>query len=199
MLAVLIVEADPKEVDAALRAGHYRCSACGQGVLAPWGFARRRRLRDRGREVLLRPRRSRCASCHVTHVLLSKVAFLRRRDLAEVIGEALLGRFMEGDSRADVARRAGVHVDTARGWFRSFARRAGEIRVVFGALAHRLDPSLAPIAARGFAPMDALEAIGVAAAAARRQLGPAPLWSFVSGATGGLLLSNTNRPLPLVR
>lgn len=186
-------------VEAALRAGHYRCSACGRGRLRPWGFARRRRLRDRGREVFLRPRRCRCASCHVTHVLLSNVAFLRRRDLAEVIGEALLARFMDGVSRAAVARRAGVHADTVRGWFRSFARRAEEIRVVFGALAHRLDPMLAPIAPRGFAPLDALEAIGVAAATARRQLGPAPLWSFVSGATGGLLLSNTSCPLPLWR
>jgi hypothetical protein len=60
---VLMVEPDPVEVEATLLADGYGCLACGVGRLRPWGFARRRRLRDRGREVDLRPRRSRCVSC----------------------------------------------------------------------------------------------------------------------------------------
>ncbi len=132
-------------------------------------------------------------------MLFPTVAFVRRRDLAEVIGEALRARFANGESRAATARRAGVHPDTARGWFRRFSARAGEIRTAFGALAYALDPRLGAIEARGSPEKDALEAIGVAAAAARRRFGEARLWSFVSGATGGLLLANTSSPLPLFR
>jgi hypothetical protein len=193
---VLMVEADAVEVEKKLAAGAYGCAGC-SGRLRPWGFARSRRLQDRGREVELRPRRSRCVSCLVTHVLLPTVALLRRRDLAEVIGEALRARFLEGKSRAKVAEGAGVHSITARRWCARFAAKAEEIRVAFTSLAHELDASLGPVEARGSPEVDALEAIGVAAAAAARRLGPAPLWHFVAGASGGLLLSNTRCDLPL--
>jgi hypothetical protein len=193
---VLMVEADAARVEARLVAGEYGCPACGVGWLRPWGFARRRVLRDRVRPLGLRPRRSRCGSCLVTHVLLSTVVLLRRRDLAEVIGEALHARFVGGKSRAKVAAVAGVHPDTARGWLRRFVERAPEIRVCFTELAHRLDAGLGAIEARGSPACDALEAIGVAAGAATRRLGPAPVWEFVAGASDGLLLSNTNCPLP---
>ena len=188
-----MVEADQDVVEADLAAGRLICGVCG-GRLAPWGHARWRKLRDRGRFVRLRPRRARCASCLVTHVLLPVVALLRRRDLAEVIGEALRSRHLDGISRRAVAERAGVHPDTARGWLRRCAARAGDIRADFAALAHRYDPQLPPIEARGSPAVDALEAIGVAAAV--RFLGPAPLWDFVAGASGGRLLSNTSCPLP---
>lgn len=194
---MMMVEDDPSGVEARLQAGEYRCGDCSAGRLRPWGFARRRRLRDRGRAVELRPRRSRCGSCHVTHVLLPTVALLRRRDLAEVVGEALHARFVKGKSRSVVASAAGVHADTARGWLRRFRARAVEIRVLFSTWAHRLDASLGPIRPAGSAEADALEAIGVAAAAAARRLGPVPLWAFVAGASSGLLLSNTSCPLPL--
>lgn len=73
--------------------------------------------------------------------------------------------------------------------------RAEDVRAHFWRLAHRLDASLGGIEARGSGVADALEAIGVAAAAAVRRFGPASsLWAFVSGATGGGLLSNTNCP-----
>jgi len=194
---VIMVEADVGRVEARLAAGKYGCVACGVGRLRPWGFARRRRLRDRGRWLVLRPRRGRCGLCLVTHVLLPTVALLRRRDLAEVIGEALHARFVEHKSRAEVTVGAGVHSDTARGWLRRFAARAGEIRELFTTWAHHFDAGLGAIEARGSPEADALEAIGVAAAAAARRLGPSPLWSFVAGASGGLLLCNTSCPLPL--
>jgi hypothetical protein len=134
--------------------------------------------------------------CLVTHVLLPTVALVRRRDLVEVIGEALRARFVDGKSRAEVAEGAGVLAATARGWLRRFVARAPEIRELFTAWAHHLDAGLGSIEARGSPEADALEAIGVAAAAATRRLGPAPLWGFVAGVSGGLLLSNTSCPLP---
>lgn len=193
---MLMVGPDPLEVEAKLVAGGYCCVACGAGRLRPWGFARRRRVRDRDREVELRPRRSRCGSCLVTHVLLPTVVLLRRRDLAEVIGEALHARFVEGRSRAKVAEGAGVGVLTARRWCDRFMVRAEGIRVTFTGWAHLLEPSLGAIEARGSPAVDAMEAIGVAAAAAARRFGPGPLWGFVAGASGGLLLANTKCHLP---
>ena len=193
---VMMVEADAGRVEMRLFAGEYECGACGEGRLRPWGFARRRRLRDRGRHVVVRPRRARCVSCLVTHVLLPTVALLRRRDLAEVIGAALEARFVHGKSRVEVTKAAGVLPDTARGWLRRFTARAVEIRGLFSSWAHHFDASLGAIEARGSPEADALEAIGVAAAAAARRLGPCPLWGFVAGASGGMLLSNTSCPLP---
>lgn len=189
-----MVEPDQNAVEAALVAGRLVCD-CG-GELRPWSHARWRTLRNVTEWVRLRPRRARCASCLVTQVLLPTTLLLRRRDLAAVIGEALWSRHLDGASLATVAGRAGVVFDTARGWFRRYAERAEDIRETFTALAHRYDPQLPPIEARGSPCADALEAIGVAAAAAVRFLGPAPLWDFVAGASGGRLLSNTSRPLP---
>jgi len=191
-----MVEPDQDAVEADLLAGRLLCGVC-DGRLAPWGHARWRTLRDRTRLVRLRPRRARCASCQLTHVLLPVFALLRRRDLAEVIGEALRSRHLNGLSRRAMAAQAVVHPDTARGWLRRLAEKAEDIRAEFTALAHRYDPQLPPIEARGSPAADALEAIGVAAAAAVRFLGPAPLWDFVAGASGGRLLSNTTSPLPV--
>jgi hypothetical protein len=192
---VLMVGSDADEVERDLVGGLLVCPGC-DGELRPWGFARWRAVRERGREWRLRPRRSRCRCCGGTHVLLSVVVLLRRRDLAAVIGDVLRRRHLEGVSRREVAEFAGAHPDTARGWLRRFAARAEAIRVHFTLLAHRLDPLLPPIEPRGSPPADALEAIGVAAAAATRRLGPAPLWDFVAAASGGLLLANTSVPLP---
>lgn len=190
-----MVEPDEASVEQTLVAGQIACQACG-GELRPWGFARWRKLRNRGEEVVeLRPRRSRCRSCAVTHVLLPTVALLRRVDLAEVIVEALTRRYQEGLSRSKTAQGAGVPFDTARAWMRRFEARAEDIRVHFAALAWRFDPQLCPIEPEGSPARDALSAIGAAAQAAVRSLGPAPLAAFVTGGSGGRLLSNTNIPL----
>jgi hypothetical protein len=100
--AMQMVEADPASVEARLRAGEVSCVDCG-GELRPWGWARLRTLRDHGRPVRLPPRRSRCRGCLVTHVLLPTLVFIRRADLAAVIGEALLAIHREGKSRQQVA------------------------------------------------------------------------------------------------
>ncbi|MGH7080645.1 MAG: DUF6431 domain-containing protein [Acetobacteraceae bacterium] len=190
-----MVDGDPAPVETKLVAGEYVCPCC-CGRLRPWGFARRRRLRDRGGEVEVRPRRSRCASCLVTHVLLPTLALLRRRDVAEVIGEALMARFVGGCSRAKVAEAARVRPQTARRWCDRFVLRAEVIRAAFTGLAHDLDASLGPIVAQGSPAANALEAIGVAGAAAAGRWGPTRLWWFVAGASGGMLLANTRCDLP---
>jgi hypothetical protein len=193
---MMMVDPRPDRVEAKLTSGEYRCPSCGDGRLAPWGFARRRKLRCRGAEVWLRPRRGRCVRCLVTHVMLSTVALLRRRDVAEVIGEALTSRHLEGKSRSVIAAEAEVPFDTACRWQHRFSANSGEIRELFSTLAHQLDASLGPIQARHSPEANALEAIGVAAAAATRRFGRGSLWGFVAGASSGRLLSNTSCLLP---
>src|SRR2546430_1587616 len=151
-----MVEADAESVESRLVAGQIACPGCG-GELRPWGHARWRTLRDHGRPVRLRPRRSRCRSCLVTHVLLPVLALLRRLDLAAVIVEALVARHLEGRSRVEVTRLAGAPWDTVRGWLRRFERRAVEIRAELVALAHRWDADLGPIEPRATEALDALE------------------------------------------
>lgn len=190
-----MVEADAASVESRLLAGQIACPGCG-GELRPWGHARWRTLRDHGRPMRLRPRRSRCRYCLVTHVLLPTLVLLRRLDLATVIVEALVGRHLECRSRVEVTRAAGAPWDTVRGWLRRFEERAGEIRAEFAALAQGWDAELPPMEPRGTTALDALDAIGVAAAAAVRRFGPTPLWALVAGASGGRLLSNTSSPIP---
>ena len=101
-----MIEVDAESVESRLAAGEIACPECG-GELRPWGHARWRTLRDHGRPVRLRPRRSRCRRCLVTHVLLPVLVLLRRMDLATVIGAALVARHVERRSRAELARAAG--------------------------------------------------------------------------------------------
>ena len=108
-----MVEPDAGSVETRLVAGEIACADCG-GELRPWGYARRRTLRDHGKPVSVRPRRSRCRSCMVTHVLLPVLLLLRRADLAATIGEALVARHVERLRRAEVVIAAGAPADTVR-------------------------------------------------------------------------------------
>jgi len=128
--------------------------------------------------------------------LLPAVMLLRRMDLVAVIGEALTVIYVEGRRRREVAAAAGAPLATVRGWRRRFQERAEEVRLHFTALAHRWDPELGGIEPRGSVMTDALEAMGMAAAAWVRRFGPEPLWSLVAAASAGRLLSNTSYPLP---
>ncbi len=190
-----MVEQEEGSVEARLQAGEIACEGCG-GELRPWGYARKRGSRDRGRVIEVRPRRARCRGCRGTHVLLPTLALLRRVDLAEVIGEALRAMHVEGVSHREAAKASGAPMDTVRGWRRRFSQRAEQIRVHFTALAQGWDAELGGIEPKGSAVLDALEAIGVAAAAGVRRFGRQALWSLVAGASGGRLLSNTSCPLP---
>jgi hypothetical protein len=190
---VLMVEADAARVEQELTAGQYECPACG-GTLRPWGHARARLLGRGGEGVRVRPRRSRCGTCLVTHVLLPVLALLRRCDLSERIGEALVLK-VAGWGHRRIAAAVGIPPSTVGDRGRRFVANAEAIRVRFTVLAYALDPRLGAIEPRASPLADALEAVVVAAGAAARAFGPAPLWRFVAGASQGRLLA-PHRPEP---
>jgi hypothetical protein len=211
---VLMVGTDPVQVELALRAGELACPRCG-GVLGPWGWARGRWLRGRGgAQQRVRPRRGRCRdrACRATHVLLPTVGLLRRLDVAEVIGAALLARAGQASLR-QIAVGLGVPLSTVRGWLERMAERAELVQAHFTRLAVWLDPSADAPKPRGSPLGDAVEAIGVAAVAAARRFGsrgpgsaPGGPWRLAAGATGGRLLAplalspstgNTSSPFPV--
>lgn len=187
-----IVGTDADEVERGLVAGEVSCPDCGGG-LRPWGSARWRVVRRAGAIERRRPRRGRCRGCGSTHVLISTDSLLRRRDLAEVIGAALVAK-ASGIGHRRAAQVVGVPASTVRGWFRRFAANAEAVRVWFTVLAHGLDLMLAPLAPAGTPLGDAVEAVAVAARAASLRLAPVAPWSFASTASGGRLLSNTGCP-----
>lgn len=189
-----IVGINGPEVERALVAGELDCPCCGHR-LVPWGWGGWRSVRLWGGvEERRRPRRSRCSSCRVTHVLLWADTLLRRRDGVWVIGAALTAR-ARGMSIGKVAAAVpGVAFSTVRGWVRRFAVNAEGVRVRFTVLAHDLDPLLAPVRPAASTVGDAVEAIGVAAQAAARRLGPVDAWSFAASGSGGRLLANTGCP-----
>jgi transposase-like protein len=176
----------PLEVDQLLMAGELRCPGCA-GELRPWGHARERGLRDETVVVTLRPRRSSCSRCRRTHVLLPTSTLVRRADTVEVIGQALLAKAAGAGHRC-IAAVLDRPVSTVRGWLRRFGARAESVRALFTALLYALDASAAAVGVTGSVFADALQVLGLAAAAAARLFRPRPAWQFASAASGGLLL-----------
>ncbi|MEU6895898.1 DUF6431 domain-containing protein [Streptomyces sp. NPDC046557] len=81
---VLIVDNDVLLVERQPRQGRLSCPSCG-AALAPWWHGRPREIRgDLGARLFLRPRRTRCPGCKVTHMLLAEAFWPRRADAAEV-------------------------------------------------------------------------------------------------------------------
>jgi hypothetical protein len=185
---MLTVGVHASDVERRLAEGRLRCPDCA-GVLAPWGHARPRVLRgEGGGSVRLRPRRTRCGWCTRTHVLLPVTSLLRRCDAVEVIGAALVAR-AAGAGHRTIAARLGRPAGTVRGWLRRFARWAEQVRAWFTQLAAVLDPEFVPLAPAGSPFPDAVAAIGMAAAAAVRRLGPCAPWRLVVAASNGRLLA----------
>src|SRR6266705_1513216 len=127
---MVTVGADAGVVERRLAAGRLRCPGC-SGRLAGWGHARERVIRGEGGiGWRLRPRRSRCGGCGVTHVLLPVSCLLRRADGVAVIWAALAGK-AAGLGHRPVARRLGRPESTVRGWMARFASRTELIRGLF--------------------------------------------------------------------
>ncbi|WP_370946411.1 hypothetical protein AB5J62_02170 [Amycolatopsis sp. cg5] len=188
---MVTVEVDACGVDRRLAAGELSCPECA-GVLVGWGYGRERTVRGPDEVVRLRPRRSRCVRCGVTHVLLPVVALLRRADLASVIGAALVAKAAGAGHRriAGVLRRP---TETVRGWLRCFAARAEAVRSVFTRWVRSLSPDPvmpAPVAGR-WPGADAVAAIIAAARALADRFGmlELPLWDAAAGVSGGRLLA----------
>lgn len=184
---MVMVGNDEVLVEEQLRSGGLGCPGCG-GRLRPWGHARWRTSRARSGPVRHRPRRGRCGGCGATQVLLPSRWLPRRADSSGVIGAALLAK-ARGAGHRPIARLLGRPDATVRGWLRRFAARAEGWRRGFTALLMALDPEPGPIAPRGSSLADAVEAVGLAAAAASRRFGPRPPWRYAATASRGLLLA----------
>jgi hypothetical protein len=184
-------------VERRLAAGRLRCPAC-SGLLVGWGHARERVIRGQGGiGWRLRPRRSRCGGCGVTHVLLPVSCLLRRADGVAVIWAALAGK-AAGLGYRPIASGLGRPASTVRDWLARFAARAGAVRGLFTVWLCALDADPPPLAPAGSVVADAVAAIAAAAGAAGRRwagrlvsLSPGELASSVSA---GLLLSPSWAP-----
>src|SRR5215207_5081178 len=127
--AMLTVETDPVAVEQRLGSGRLACPGC-SGVLARWGHARGRRVRDTDGGLWIVPRRARCSGCGATHVLLPVLLLVRRADTAAVIGAGLTAK-ATGSGHRLIAALLGRPPETVRGWLRRFTGRVEAVRVVF--------------------------------------------------------------------
>jgi hypothetical protein len=189
---MVTVGADARVVERRLAAGRLRCPGC-SGRLAGWGHARERVIRgESGIGWRLRPRRSRCGGCGVTHVLLPVSCLLRRADGVAVIWAALAGK-AAGLGFRPIALGLGRPASTVRDWLARFAGRAGAVRGLFTVWLCALDADPPPLIPAGSVVADAVAAVTAAAAVAGRRwagqlvsLSPGELASSVSA---GLLLA----------
>jgi hypothetical protein len=196
---VAIVWPCPLPVDAYVAAGRkvevprLVCPSCA-GPLVFWsGYWRHVRAAGRCRKIFVP--RVRCGPCRVSHALLPAFVLAWRLDVAETVG-AVIGQVAGGGCGVrPAAARLGVPYTTARGWVRRFRARAGELGVVFAALAVELGgEAISPAAEAG---RFALAAIGAAFGAATGLPGWLRLgaWRFASSVSGGrLIAANAGSP-----
>jgi hypothetical protein len=102
---VVIVGIDAASVEADLVGGLLACPVCG-ARLRPWGHALEREIRLGASSERRRFRRSRCAECGITHVLVPEDTLVRRRDAVEVIGAALVAK-AQGAGHRSIAKLLG--------------------------------------------------------------------------------------------
>jgi len=196
---LVTVEADQGQVESRLAAGQVDCPGC-PGKLRPWGWARPREVH--GITGVLRPRRSRCSTCLVTHVLLPVTVLLRRAYATEVIGAALLARAGGSGHRA-IGRKLGVPAATVRGWLRVMAGRLEATRLHLLQVARRAGVDRPVPRALGSPWRDVLAALGAATAAVTDRfgvfgvLGPVTAWQVAAAGSGGRLLAPGWPPQPV--
>jgi hypothetical protein len=187
---VLAVSERVGNLEEALSSRRVPCPNCGE-ALAPWGYARERRVRELGSPGRWwRPRRAWCASCSATHVLLPAALVARRKDSAEVIGTALLAK-AEGGGHRSIARNLDRPAATVRGWIRSFQALAETLRMKVVAWMVDIDRLAPPLRPAGSLLGDALEALAALRRSAVLRFGPGPgsasFWSELNLLAAGLL------------
>lgn len=165
---MVTVEVDPVRVESRLAAGAIGCPTCHGGVLGGWGYARARQIE--GLSEALRPRRARCRSCMVTHVLLPVTVLLLRAYAAERIWAALTAR-AEGTGHRRIGAGLGVPAATVRGWLRRAAGRLEAIRVWFLGVAVAAGVDVQIPDGSGCPWRDVLAAVATATAAIRFRFG----------------------------
>ena len=182
-------------VEELLGNGLLPCPGCG-GRLGGWGHAARRPVFTAGRvPVAVRPRRARCGSCGVTHVLLPAWLLSRRCDGTLVIGD-MLARAARGQGFRSIATVSGVPEGTVRDRLRRFRGSAGRVREFFTRLAGVLAADPVPPDPAGSPLGDAVVAVAAAgAAAAGRWPGVLAVsgWELAAVLTAGSLLSPSVR------
>ena len=192
---MLVTTVSRERLEADLAAGAVGCPDCG-GRLSPRGFARSREERMLHGVRSVRPRRACCQGCGATHVLAPSWSVPRRRDAADVIGQALT-QAARGEGHRPIARRLGRPPGTVRGWLRAARARAESLRACGARWAYALDPGeLGAVTPAGSELGDAIEAVMLAVRACvlrfgRSQVGP---WERAVCLTGGLLSGRP--PLP---
>lgn len=164
---MVTVEVDVDSVESRLAARQIACPLC-PGVLRPWGWAVRRRVR--GLDGVLRPRRARCAACGTTQVLLPVTVLLRRAYAAALVIAAVLGR-AEGRGHRRVAAGLGIPASTVRGWLRRMAGRLESVRALFAWVAVTVGIDQPGACGAGSPWADVLAALGAATAAFRDRFG----------------------------
>jgi hypothetical protein len=143
---------------------------------------------------MLRPRRARCSSCLVTHVLLPVTVLLRRADAAALIWAALVARAV-GRGHRTIAARLGVPASTVRGWLRRMSSRLESVRVHFVVVARLAGVDQSAPTGTGSAWRDLVATVGAAWVAVTSRFGPAGLVGAVTvgqvaaASSGGRLLA----------
>jgi len=196
----MTVRGSAESVEARLAAGRLRGPCCG-GVLARWGWARRRVVAMFAGAEEFCPRRGRCRRCGRTHVLLPADLWSRRRYGAAVImvvlmlaaGAAAAGR---AAARPWLASPGGgrwqVPASTARSWRSRFAGRAGALRQALTGVLPLADPVSRVLVPAGSPAGDCLAVLeAVTAGLARRfpALAAVTAHEVAAHLTGGLWLA----------
>ena len=189
---MVTVEVDLVRVESRLVAGELSCPSCPDGVLARWGFARSRRVVGLADPV--RPRRSRCRGCAVTHVLLPVSLLLRRAYAAELIWVVFQAR-AAGVGYRRIAAAAGIPACTVRRWLRVMGRRVEAVRQWFIGVAVTAGVDVSMPAATGTGVGDVLAAVGAARESVVARFGPEQVLGAVTAVavavacSGGRLLA----------
>lgn len=187
---MLTVGDDVAEVERQLVSGWLRCPEC-DGVLRRWGYARERWIRSLdGERRRIRPRRARCGTCPVSHVLSPVGTLLRRADAPVVVGSALMAR-AGGMGSGRIAAELDRPRETVRGWLRRFGSRLDGVRLEFTQLLRSVtaDPVIPETVGDGWA--DTLIMITAAFQGVQERLGTleARLWDWVGSTSSGRLLA----------